>query len=160
MDITTLSNLKFNNKTKLYNLYYPNLLYLRTADLYRYEVKRDEEMRIDSVMTSVYSDQYSMNDVDIILFINGITNPLSIKEGDILYFPPMAALSSYRYVFNIESSGERVREKLAVPNKTTKKDSNRKKFTDNGYSLPPVVLEATKPPVKLEDGKIIIGGLN
>ena len=59
-----------------------------------------------------------------------------------------------------EKSQETVRKALAVPNKTTKKDGNRRKFIENGYSLPPVVLDESKPPVRVEDDKIVIGGLN
>jgi hypothetical protein len=57
-------------------------------------------------------------------------------------------------------AGQNIRRALSVPNKTTKIDKNRKKFTDDGFLLPPVVLDETKPPVRLENGNIVIGGLN
>jgi hypothetical protein len=64
-------------------------------------------------------------------------------------------------VFNQDSkTGQNIRKALSVPNKTTKIDKNRKKFIDDGFVLPPVVLDETKPPVRLEGGKIVIGGLN
>jgi hypothetical protein len=56
-------------------------------------------------------------------------------------------------------TGKAVRKALAVPNKSSKKDSARKKFTENDYLLPPVVLNASKEPVRLEEGKIVIGGI-
>ena len=81
--------------------------------------------------------------------------------GDIIYHPPLDVLDSYRYTFEPSSeAGENVRKALAVPNKTTKKDGNRRKFVENGYSLPPVVLDESKPPVRVEGDKIVIGGLN
>ena len=85
----------------------------------------------------------------------------NIMVGDIIYHPPLDVLDSYRYTFEPSSrAGENVRKALAVPNKTTKKDGNRRKFVENGYSLPPVVLDESKPPVRVEGDKIVIGGLN
>jgi hypothetical protein len=51
------------------------------------------------------------------------------------------------------------RNKLSVPNKSTKKDTNREKYKENNYSLPPVVLSKPREPVRLENGKFSIGGL-
>jgi hypothetical protein len=161
MDIYSLSELNYNQTTQLFNIYYPQF-YTRKENLNKYIVQRGEEMRIDLVMLSMYNeDTLVLPDIDVILFINGIDNPLNIFVGDVLYYPPQSALSSYRYVFNQSSkAGQNIRKALSVPNKTTKIDSNRKKFTDDGFVLPPVVLDETKPPVRLENGKIVIGGLN
>jgi hypothetical protein len=119
-------------------------------------------MRIDLVMLSMYNEDMSvLSNSDVILFINGIDNPLNIFVGDVLYYPQQSALDSYRFVFTEGSqTGQNIRKALSVPNKTTKVDSNRKKFIDDGFVLPPVVLDETKPPVRLENGKIVIGGLN
>ena len=161
MNITSLTELKFNTITKKFNLFYPQIMHAGLNGLTQYEVQKGEEMRIDLVMMSVYLDSTTLKDIDVILYINGINNPLNINAGDILYFPAQESLSSYRFYFDLnDRAGQNVRKVLSVPNKTTKKDSNRKKFTDNGYFLPPVVLDESRPPVRLEDGKIVIGGLN
>jgi hypothetical protein len=146
----------------LFNIYYPQFFYTRKETLNKYIVQRGEEMRIDLVMLSMYNeDTLVLPDIDVILFINGIDNPLNIFVGDVLYYPPQEALDGYRYVFNESSkTGQNIRNALSVPNKTTKIDSNRKKFTDDGFVLPPVVLDESKPPVRLEGDKIVIGGLN
>jgi hypothetical protein len=161
MDITSLSQLNYNSTTKLFNVYYPQFIYTKSS-LYTYVVQGGEEMRIDLVMLSMYNNDDSvLSSIDVILFINGIDNPLNIYEGDTLYYPPQESLDSYRYVFEEGSTpGQNIRQALAVPNKTTVKDSSRKKFVDNGFSLPPVVLDETKSPVRLENGNIVIGGLN
>jgi hypothetical protein len=118
-------------------------------------------MRMDLVMMSIYDDASVLKSMDVLLFINNIDNPLNIMVGDIIYHPPLDVLDSYRYTFEPSSrAGENVRKALAVPNKTTKKDGNRRKFVENGYSLPPVVLDESKPPVRVEGDKIVIGGLN
>jgi hypothetical protein len=164
MNITSLVSLKYNIYTKLYNFYYPVLAYVHIKidkSLDTYIVQQGEEMRIDLVMMSIYDDVYSLKNIDVLLFINNIDNPLNIMVGDIIYHPPLEALDSYRYSFEPSSrAGENVRKALAVPNKTTNKDGNRRKFVENGYSLPPVVLDESKPPVRVEGDKIVIGGLN
>ena len=162
MDIYSLSQLNYNQTTQLFNIYYPQFFYTRKETLNTYIVQRGEEMRMDLVMLSMYNeDTLVLPDIDVILFINGIDNPLNIFVGDVLYYPPQEALDNYRFVFNQDSkTGQNIRKALSVPNKTTKIDKNRKKFIDDGFVLPPVVLDETKSPVRLEGGKIVIGGLN
>ena len=164
MNITSLESLKYNIYTRVYNFYYPVLAYLNNRidrDLSTYVVQRGEEMRIDLVMMSIYDDDYSLKNIDVMLFINNIDNPLNIVAGDVIYYPPLEYLDSYRFSFEPTSRvGENIRKALAVPNKTNVKDSNRRKFIENGYSLPPVVLDESKPPVRVEGDKIVIGGLN
>jgi hypothetical protein len=164
MNILSLESLKYNVYTKLYNFYYPVLAYVDTKieqSLGIYIVQQGEEMRMDLVMMSIYDDASVLKSMDVLLFINNIDNPLNIMVGDIIYHPPLDVLDSYRYTFEPSSrAGENVRKALAVPNKTTKKDGNRRKFVENGYSLPPVVLDESKPPVRVEGDKIVIGGLN
>lgn len=162
MDIYSLSQLNYNQTTQLFNIYYPQFFYTRKETLNTYIVQQGEEMRMDLVMLSMYNeDTLVLPDIDVILFINGIDNPLNIFVGDMLYYPPQEALDNYRFVFNQDSkTGQNIRKALSVPNKTTKIDKNRKKFIDDGFVLPPVVLDETKPPVRLENGKIVIGGLN
>jgi hypothetical protein len=162
MDIYSLSQLNYNESTRLFNIYYPQFFYTRKENLNTYIVQKGEEMRIDLVMLSMYNeDSLVLSNVDIILFINGIDNPLNIFEGDVLYFPQQSSLENYRYLFSQGSqTGQNIIKALSVPNKTTRVDNNRKNFVDNGFVLPPVVLDETKSPVRLENGKIVIGGLN
>jgi hypothetical protein len=162
MDIYSLSQLNYNESTRLFNIYYPQFFYTRKENLNTYIVQKGEEMRIDLVMLSMYNeDSLVLSNADIILFINGIDNPLNIFEGDVLYFPQQSSLENYRYLFSQGSqTGQNIIKALSVPNKTTRVDNNRKNFVDNGFVLPPVVLDETKSPVRLENGKIVIGGLN
>ena len=162
MDIKSIKNVKFNNTTNNYNLYYPQLLFRRDIELNAYTVQRGEEMRVDLIMMSMYNDDsYLLEHIDVILFINGIDNPLNIVEGDILYFPEPQNLDFWRFTFEPRvRAGENIRKALATPNKTSRVDSSRKKFVESGYSLPPVVLSESKAPVRLENGKIVIGGIN
>lgn len=161
MNIKSLTKLKYNKKTQRYNLFYPRLLYFPRTNLKVYEVQIGEEMRMDLVMKSIYLYDVSPEDMDVILFINGIDNPLNIKEGDIIYYPSYEQLDGYRTDFADKTNeGEDVRKALSTPNKAAKPDLNRKKFVDNGYFLPPTVTDSEKAPVRLEGGKIVIGGIN
>lgn len=160
MDIVSLSDLKYDTLTRRFNLYYPVLAFSNN-NINKYIVQNGEEMRIDLVMMSIYNNVNSLKDTDVILFLNNIDNPLNINAGDEIFFPPFESLSEYRVTFEENSrTGEDVRKLLAIPNKTAKPDPTRRKFIDNGYSLPPVVLDESKPPVRLEGDKIVIGGLN
>lgn len=161
MNIKSLSNLKYNRISKRYNLFYPRLLYNFSQNLQKYEVQEGEEMRIDLVMKSIYSYDISIEDADVILFINGIDNPINIKKGDIIFYPLFEELDGYRCEISDKSrSGENVRRALSAPNKSTKTDPNRKKFVDDGYLLIPTLTDSEKDPIRLEGDKIVIGGLN
>jgi hypothetical protein len=163
MNITSLSQLKWIVASKRFNFFAPTISYLSRGDeFYTYNVQRGEEMRIDLVVLSMYQeDPDALAHVDVILYLNNIDNPLNIVEGMSLIYPPsIAALDSYRVILSDNTkTGRAVRKALAVPNKSSKKDSARKKFTENDYLLPPVVLNASKEPVRLEEGKIVIGGI-
>ena len=104
-----------------------------------------------------------LSDTDVILYINGIDNPLNIVEGMIIKYPQFEMLDSFRiFISSDVKVGKKIRDMLAVaaPNKGTRKDSSRQKFVENNYLLPPVVLDKTRDPVRTEDGKILIGGMN
>ena len=162
MNIKSIASVK-DDGTSYWNLFLPNTGFNTNADLYLYTVQKYEEMRIDSVMLSIYPDYYAvLSDTDVILYINGIDNPLNIVEGMTIKYPAYESLDSFR-VFLVDSkAGKNIRNILAVanPNKSTRKDSARQKFVENDYLLPPVVLGAPKDPVRTGDGTILIGGMN
>lgn len=157
MNIKSLSELKYNTDSKMYNLYNPDLYFLQ-MNLYEYTVQKEEEMRMDLIMMSIYDDKYTLQDLDVILFINGIDNPLNVSVGNVIYYPELSKIDSFRYYMKSENVD--ITRKLSLPNKTTVKDPNRKKFIESGYSLPPVVLKTPKAPVRIEGENIVMGGIN
>jgi hypothetical protein len=163
MNITSISDVN-DDGSNYWNLFSPNIGFNYQADLYEYIVQKYEEMRIDSVMLSIYPNYNAvLSDTDVILYINVIDNPLNIVEGMSIKYPQYELLDSFRIFISSDSKvGKNVRDMLAVkaPNKGTRKDSSRKKFVENNYLLPPVVLDRTRDPVRNEDGKILIGGMN
>ena len=163
MNITSIVDVN-DDGTNYWNLFSPNIGFNTNADLYEYTVQKYEEMRIDSVMLSMYPDYNAvLSDSDVILYINGIDNPLNIVEGMTIKYPQFEMLDSFRiFISSDVKVGKKIRDMLAVaaPNKGTRKDSSRQKFVENNYLLPPVVLDKTRDPVRTEDGKILIGGMN
>jgi len=160
MNIKSLTQLK--RPKDIYDLFTPMII--RSMDdksLDSYSVKKGEEMRIDLVMLSIYDeDPTVLENIDIICFINGIDNPLNIFIGQDIYYPPVSQFDSYRILVNSKNSSSQVKNKLAIPNKTTRKDNNRSKYVENGYSLPPVVLNTPQAPVRLEGQSILVGGVS
>lgn len=133
---------------------------LTSAKLDSYTVQRGEDMRIDLVMKSIYDDIYTFNEVDIILHINHIDNPLNIREGMIIYYPQSETLDDFRYYEDGDvASNKSIKQTLGVLNKTTRVDEKRKKFLDSNYSLPPVVLQESKEGVTVGATTIKVGGL-
>jgi hypothetical protein len=166
MDIQSLSSqyLKFDNELEIFNIISPNFFFRNDIRLNEFEVTIDNEMRIDLIFQSMYdlepNQVYLLEDVDIILFINNISNPLNIKSGMVLSYPSLEDIGKFRLEpSKLEEEKVSIKERLVVPNKSTKKDKDREKFKENNYLLPPVVLDTPRPPVRINGGKFSIGGL-
>jgi len=159
MNIDCFTKFLFSYKQNRFILETPVHTYNRTISLKEYTVQKDEDMRIDLVMESIYGDISYYKDVDIILYINGIDNPLNIMEGQIIKYPNVGDLPYFRYTENGETPDDTIKNALAVVNKSTRVDKNRSKFVENDYSLPPILLTKADPPVTINVDKIIVGGL-
>lgn len=157
MNIKSIEQTRWVNRQ--WDLNVPSMK-LVDVGLSTYTVQRGEDMRIDLVMKSIYDDIYTFSEIDIILYINGIDNPLNIREGMVLYYPPSEALETFRYYESGKvATNKSIKQRLGVLNKTTRVDEKRKKFLDANYSLPPVVLPEARPAVTMDEKNIIVGGL-
>ena len=157
MNIKSFDDIRWTNNK--WNLNVPSFKMIQPS-LASYTVQRGEDMRIDLVMKSIYDDIYNFKDIDILLYINNIDNPLNIREGMILYYPESSAFEGYRFYEEVSAAVKKsVKQSLGVLNKTTRVDEKRKKFLDSDYSLPPVVLQESRPSVTIDDNKIKVGGL-
>lgn len=169
MDIYSLQNIiKFNTDTNEANLFEPILIY-NTLDINNtYIVTTDDEMRIDLILQNIYDLEanvvYSyLENIDILLRLNNIDNPLDIRAGMELIYPEIGRFEEFRYSYASENNTDgNVTRQLGVanlPNKKTKVDPARQQFIENDYSLPPVVLDTPREPVRIENGRFSIGGL-
>ena len=139
------------NQNKLYDLIEPTFKSNIKIPLSTYIVPPEEEMRIDLICNSIYNNP---DYCDFILNLNDIDNPLNILSGDTILFVDVSAISSYR----INTGGDKDnRKQLLNTNKISKKDSNRKKYIDENYSLPPTYSQTLNNPVQIESGQISIG---
>jgi hypothetical protein len=116
-----------------------------------YIVRKGEEMRIDLVCQSIYGN---VNNIDILLNVNNISNPLNIKEGTKIIFPDINSISEFRISVKEERS---VQKKIANVEKSVTTDPNRQKYADQNFSLPPTVLDRPTEQVKIEGNTIKIG---
>ena len=157
MNIKSFDDVRWvNNK---WDLNVPSFKMIQPS-LASYTVQRGEDMRIDLIMKSIYNDIYNFKDIDVLLYINNIDNPLNVREGMILYYPELTEFDGYRFYEEVSSAvNKSVKQSLGVLNKTTRVDEKRKKFLDSDYSLPPVVLPESRPSVTMDEFKIKVGGL-
>lgn len=167
MDIVSFytENIKYSNN--IFDLTIPSFIYIdidltdgfnNTVVLNTITVEEKHEMRMDLLFMDMYDIDPNLSDVylgniDAILSINNIDNPLNIKKGMVLRFPSLEQIDSIRIRPENDSFDKKnnrsVRDRLVVPNKSTRKDKSREKFKDSGYSLPPVVLRKPKKPVNI-----------
>ena len=154
---------KKKENEKLFNLTTPSFLFNKNG-LREYTVKREHSMRVDLILQDIYNlepdvvESYIEN-IDVLLYLNNIDNPLNIKEGQVLLVPSVDDFDKYRYErTNVEIEQNNIKEKLVMPNKR-KSDKDRKKFKENNYSLPPVVLSNPRDPVRINNSNFSVGGL-
>jgi hypothetical protein len=166
MDIYSLSKQISSNNDQdgLYDLFDSFIVYRTDIPLFDFEVQEFEEMRIDLIFQRMYDFEPNevsvyLSDIDVLLFINQIDNPLNIKKGMILKYPDFTQLSNYRYNEDRDSRTKNRKPLLAVPNVSTKKDKSRESYKKNDYSLPPTALANPKQGVRSEDGIVKVGGL-
>lgn len=171
MDIISINEfVRFDSDLDLYNLISPSLFFINDSltniVLKEFTVEEHHEMRIDLVFRDMYELEPNevgiyLGNIDIICFLNNIDNPLNIKKGMVLKYPQLDDFDRFRFSTSDDTFNKKedVRSKLVVPNKSTRKDKDRSKFKDNGFSIPPVILDKPKPPVRIKNGRFSVGGL-
>ena len=135
----------------LYNFFDPTFKMNIGINLQQHIVAPEEEMRIDLVCNNIYN---STEQVDFLLDLNDIDNPLNIMEGDEILYASITAIPEYR-VKTIDNNNARAQ--LLNANKSSRKDDNRKKYLEENYVLPPTFVETPEAPVKISNNQIIIG---
>lgn len=133
------------------DVFTPSFVYTND-DFPEYEVPANEEGRMDLIMDSLYGE-YNFKHLDVILFLNDIDNPLSVKAGTVLKYPAQADLDTYRWSSDLDPVDrfDRTR-RLSKPNKTSTVDKSRQ------YSLPPTVNRNPQPAVRNVNNSIVAGG--
>lgn len=122
-------------------------------------VNEFENMRPDSVANRIYGDQTKW---DALLKYNGISNPFSIKFGDILYAIPFSDIdSTYVKPRDIpERKGKNETDfNILVDGRDKNRINNLKQKASFGPSgkLPPNLNKDGDMNVKIKDGRVIFG---
>lgn len=152
MNVFDITSAKQDPSTGIYDLTLLTSQSRNDVILFEYTVQSGEEMRIDLVSESIYgSNEY----IDVIMHINNIDNPLNIKEGSTLLYPSSENINLFRISETKKSS---VQSTILNKNKTTRTDSNRQSYIEQGYSLSPVFLDTPSNPVQVQGNNITIGG--
>lgn len=126
-------------------------------------VNEFENMRPDLVSERIYG---TISKWDLLLKTNGISNPFSVKAGDLLMGMSEAELnSSYSNPLEIREREQRDPNEInPVVNPRTQKDKNRlenlKKKVKSGAILPPNVNPSGVNNIESKNGKIIFGANN
>lgn len=162
MNLKSLKNTKYDPISMTYNIQDPSFFNNINIDLFEYTIQQGETMRPDLIMMSMYKTQDTFENWDVILYINGIENPINVKEGMDLLYPEKSKLDSFRYILrggDISNDKEDLNQELSRVDKSTRKDKNREAYTKKDYQSPPVVSNNPTPPVRVVDGNITIGGI-
>jgi hypothetical protein len=135
----------------LYNFFDPTYQGNDSINLQTHVVAPEEEMRIDLICNNIYN---SVDQVDILLDINDVDNPLNIMMDDVILYPSRSAIPEY-YIKVIDNNN--IRAKLLNSNKSSRKDTNRKQYVEQNFALPPTFVETPTAPVKILNNQIVIG---
>lgn len=130
-------------------------------------VSEYENMRPDLMANRLYGDQTKW---DALLKYNGISNPFSVKAGDLLYALPFSSLESVYVPPTVIQEREQKKETGNVDPIVSKKDRNRvnnlaRKNSKNkdgvnigpNGELPPNLSKVGDKSVKVKDGRLIFG---
>jgi len=129
-------------------------------------VSSDLVMRSDLIAKIYFRDS---NKLDYLLKFNGISNPFSIDEGDIILIPDddvMKAVFKPKRELDKVASKESLINKFFDPDRLSKKDAKRLEYLQvksealsNGSktNLPPNFAEPGSKEIKVVDGNVIFG---
>jgi hypothetical protein len=143
--------LRDRKQDDLYDFFNVTMRYDNTIPYRSYIVSLENEMRMDLVCKGVYN---SLDEIDALMSINDIDNPLNIMMNDQILYPPLQAIQELRV--NVAKENE-VRNKLLNANKSTRKDDSRQKYVEDNYTLPPTVQREPTQQVRIENNELVIG---
>jgi hypothetical protein len=151
MKMWDLDNLvRDQNQDDLYDLFAQTFKNQPDYQFEVYVVGKEEEMRIDLISQKLYGN---VDQVPFLLNFNQISNPLNIKENDVIRYCNLDVID----VFNESPQDKDIAPKIVGTNKSTRKDPNRQKFVENDFALPPNLLEAPQSSINIVGNKLVIG---
>ncbi len=139
----------------------PTMLFINKGDIgimAEHEVHATEAGRADLIALQYYNDT---SDLDYMLKFNGISDPFSINEGDILMIP-INGPTNYKKLERPKQEEENlVRQEFLDSKRLTPKDKKRIDFLKKKYGvkevLPPNVLKTGFQTFEFTDSSTIMG---
>jgi len=126
-------------------------------------VRNNEQMRPDTIAQRYYGN---IKNVEMLMKLNGVSNPFSIDEGDIMIIADPVTGRSAMINNAIVNRGD-VRKQYFQPEKEGKPDPKLKVFTQrqvvkpnkkkNGQALPPNYANPGDKELEIIGGKIVFG---
>lgn len=127
-------------------------------------VRKEEEMRPDMLTQRYYG---SMDNTEMLLKMNGISNPFSLQEGDLIIITDPVTGRIAMKNNTVINKGD-VRKQYFQPEKEGKPDPRLKTFDKRqrvkpnvkkaGPALPPNYANPGDKEITIEGGKIVFGG--
>lgn len=131
MIIKEIENLERNPETGLYDLTFKTISdESKKLKLLPFTLTSRHEMRIDLVSQDLY---FNTNEVLSIMKMNDITNPLSIKEGMVLYYVEVQDLNVLK---RNDQNFDKIKNALINTAKAQKIDSARATYLKEKGTLP------------------------
>lgn len=130
MKLYSLENTKMKNG--LYDLFYPMMIDIKIDNdqLSEYIVYKEREMRMDLICIDIYNSTEYM---DELMHINGILDPYSVKEGDIIYYPDLDTLLAFQNKYeNLDEDFEK---------SNLKNDGNELTTSSPGENFTPIMID-------------------
>lgn len=142
------NSIKFNNITKLFDIFQKNIEYNNEIQLFVYFVPREYEMRLDLVSKKLYGTN---NYVEELMVINNIINPYSIKENQKIYYCTKDALETL-YVKDNLSNNDDIREEIiknSQPSKNRNVTKQKTPTTVKPKNLKQVTIDTKNRKIKI-----------
>lgn len=123
-----------------------------------FRVPKDYVMRPDLISKAVYN---TTNYAEIILKFNGISNPFSINEGDIILIPNLDAANEkmVKTSSGAQTELDKIRNsyKYLDPTKVPTKSTDMQSFDDRSFYLPPNIAEDGTTQITQRNGRVYFG---
>jgi hypothetical protein len=157
MEIKSLQNLKKNGG--VYDLYAEIIVNNNPYAVFKFPCTNRHNMRIDLVCYDIYNNTSS---IDVLCTVNSILNPLTIQDGDILFYVDEKDLDAVRsdatviaaIVDAVKSANKGKQQKTDV-NKAAD-DIKRKETEKTKNYVPPNILQTNNTNIDLGEGTIIL----
>lgn len=157
MDINSLKSLKKNGS--VFELYTEVIANNNPYAVFKFPCTERHNMRMDLVCYDIYNNT---SNIDVITTVNGIMQPLTVQDGDIIYFVDEKDLDSVRSDAAVIASiidavkGANKGKEQKTDSGRTADTANRKQTERDKSYVPPNILQSNNKNIDFGEGTIIL----